>query len=461
MKLKSIAELNIKRANRMIAAFLAVVAAFLIAAPAFTTRAAGAFDEKIKLYHWKRVYTQADIPVTGDHYFMLVWNANGEEYYSCDSTVSENIAWCNTTVVKRDIATFDDEFYTYTPCSAWTMQYADQDKGNNNIKRVRIKNPAGQYMHCNTKRDSAGVAQNTTMEWSDTKGDCISISTSECKGAYGSGTYKDHVQVFFNVSNGADAELIPLFNKDPSFLTMRQNTSCDLYDFVMYVATAETSNAIGDYTVTSGKTLQIPDTTILKPGCTLTVENGGVLSISGEFYNNGTINNKGTVILQKNARIVSMYGCVDDYPAAGSIYCEGTGTATSDLVIMSGAAIIQPSKSAVFDLENASVVNYGLIFAPDKIYLSSTSFDNKSGQGAVCTGYNLDVRRAPYSAIEFTGKNDGSLLGSNFTVSTIRTVNKQIPLMDHTYFKTGKSRVISAGSFDLFNSDDTSKVIYY
>ena len=460
MKLKSVAELNIKLANRMIAAFTAVVAVFLIAAPAFTTRAAGAFDEKITLYHWKRVYTQDDIPTGGDHYFMLVWNANGQEYYSCGSMVDENLAWCNMTSVYRDIATFDDEFYTYTPCGAWTLQYADRDTGNH-VKRVRIKNPAGQYMHCNTQRNSAGVAEKATMGWSDIKGDPISIATSECKGAYGSSTYKDHVQVFFNVSNGADAELIPLFNKDPSFLTMRQNTSCDLYDFVMYVATKETNNAIGDYTVTSGKTLQIPDTTILKPGCTLKVENGGTLSISGEFYNNGTINNKGTVILQKNARIVSMYGCADDYPAAGSIYCEGTGTATSDLIVMSGAAIIQPSKYAVFDLVNASVVNYGLIFAPDKIYLSSTSFDNKSGKGAVCTGYNLSVRRAPYSAIEFTGKNDGSLLGLNFTVSAIRTLNKQIPLMDNTYFKTGKSRVISAGSFDLFNSDDTSKVIYY
>ncbi len=103
-------------------------------------------------------------------------------------------------------------------------------------------------------------------------------------------------------------------------------------------------------------------------GNTVTIEKGGILSISGEFINNGTIiNNGGTIVIQKGGAIYPFLQGADTSLGCGALKCNG-----GDIIIEEGGALYtgmnialasdNVKRTAPFWLDNSStLINYGLL----------------------------------------------------------------------------------------------------
>ena len=118
-----------------------------------------------------------------------------------------------------------------------------------------------------------------------------------------------------------------------------------------------------DYLDTSGKE-QSQSGVILSGGDVITVEKGGVLSVSGDLINNGLIiNNGGTIIVQDGGSIFPFLQGDDEATlGCGGIQCNG-----GDIIIEEGGAIYSgmntgDGSQAYFYLDNSStLINYGVL----------------------------------------------------------------------------------------------------
>ena len=150
--------------------------------------------------------------------------------------------------------------------------------------------------------------------------------------------------------------------------------TCDIYfgETFRYSAVAE------DTTVGSGQVLSIAandyidakgneqsqNGVMLPVGKTITIEKGGILSISGDFINNGTIiNNGGTVLIQKGGNIFPFRtGSTPSKNGCGTIKCLG-----GDIIIKQGGALYAGLNDETGNLvpfyldENSTLINQGLL----------------------------------------------------------------------------------------------------
>lgn len=96
-------------------------------------------------------------------------------------------------------------------------------------------------------------------------------------------------------------------------------------NFTMYYAVEKTFSVIDrDYTVGKGSTMYANNNLMLLDGVNLTIAPGGILCVTGTFYNNGVIHNCGTVVINPGARIDSLHPAD---AASGQLNCYGGATA--------------------------------------------------------------------------------------------------------------------------------------
>ena len=108
----------------------------------------------------------------------------------------------------------------------------------------------------------------------------------------------------------------------------------------------------------------------LEPNVTVTVEEGGVLSVSGTLYNNGTIqNNGGTVLVQQDSSIEQF--CLGD-PSGGALRCDG-----GDLVILSGGRVTTNSLGMY---HGATCTNFGVLVNASRFtqFETGATIDNRA-----------------------------------------------------------------------------------
>ena len=155
-------------------------------------------------------------------------------------------------------------------------------------------------------------------------------------------------------------------------------------EFAMYIGTKETLSAItSDITIASGQVASFNDYVYVKPDVTITIEKGGVLSVSGTLFNNGAIlNNGGDIVVQKNA-VIDQLNIADK--AGGVIACDG-----GDIVIFSGGFVsVGKTEKFVsadtdygygFVLRNGSTcVNFGTLVVGSSGYvISGSTLDNRA-----------------------------------------------------------------------------------
>ena len=143
-----------------------------------------------------------------------------------------------------------------------------------------------------------------------------------------------------------------------------------------------------DFSVQNGQVTNLDKATAIGSNCTITVKNGGTLTVDGWLLNNGTIKVEegGTLYVQDNA-------CVNRYN--GKSVPSGGGAIISNGVIIVGenAKLIGGGATGIQLLEGSHLVNYGCVASENfKISLDHT-LENRN-QGFVLYGEGNGVLRA-------------------------------------------------------------------
>ena len=160
----------------------------------------------------------------------------------------------------------------------------------------------------------------------------------------------------------------------------------------MYIGTEITYNVINtDYTVQKGQVLNLDGDIRIGDGKTITVEEGAVLSINGNIFNNGHIYNKGgTILVQSN-------GCIQSYLPKDKNDYGGIGLDGGDLVIRAGGRVM--TGVTKYDdrwgnglkLQNgASIINQGTLITSGNVNVSSGSTLENRKSGTILLGYRMN-----------------------------------------------------------------------
>ena len=167
-----------------------------------------------------------------------------------------------------------------------------------------------------------------------------------------------------------------------------------------------------DFTVAKGQVVTMDGPVIIGTDCTVTVEDGGVLSCAGWVINAGEILVKpgGTLLLQDQETATGdwSYGAITNMgvnPGAncGRIACDGK------MIIMRDCKLCGAGLYGLEFGEGAQVVNYGQIISENLKCKSNYTIENRGpdsavygGWGVTDGGYNLPRERVYGSS--FTGK---------------------------------------------------------
>ena len=149
----------------------------------------------------------------------------------------------------------------------------------------------------------------------------------------------------------------------------------------------------------------------LAPGYTLTVKDGGILSIAGGLYNDGTIRVEkgGTLIVQEGAFIMPQ----NTGQKTGSIVCDG-----GDVIIYSGGRVVCEGASGFKFAGDSS--RYGTVYNYGAIITSALTATGKArsfhNEGSVMLGYTINNQNAQ-------AFRDGALTisGGRLTVAGLKT----------------------------------------
>lgn len=131
---------------------------------------------------------------------------------------------------------------------------------------------------------------------------------------------------------------------------------------------------------------------ILPKGRTITVEKGGILSISGDFINNGTIiNNGGTILIQKGGTLFPFLQGTNPYEdGCGTLKCNA-----GDIIVEEGGNLYAGLNCAMTDGttravapfwldNNSTLVNYGVVCCGEMRLGSAAVVENR-GDGKIYT----------------------------------------------------------------------------
>lgn len=183
------------------------------------------------------------------------------------------------------------------------------------------------------------------------------------------------------------------------------------YQFKVYCGVPQLINFVNDdFRVQSGQTVTLEGPLCINKGHKITVEDGGVLSLTGWIMNNGSIEVQpgGTIVVQHRETADGDYqeGLVGPLglPAGsenGCIRCDGT------MVVESNATVIGAGKYGLQFGESADVVNYGTLAAENFEVYRDHTIDNRGYASRVFCGWGLKGTGYGLTRV----KNDG---GSTF-----------------------------------------------
>lgn len=327
---------NIKR--RSLSALLALVMCLSLVPAAnadFQGGMKGNAYNTITVYKWHRVHNQDTLPPEGQKVpVLLMWKGKYEDssdkneymfylYQDLGGTDSyhahgEDALMGRTfDANKYEVQPFNtnsdyDVFYTLDKLSNIEVKMnSGRDKSNQNAKYGKIW-----FNNYIIKGDGDfdwggyGAEDASRTNWS--------FYTKELNGKYAAPcTDETPLQIYYERGGWYDTGI----RHSGQWVYAFEDDTYSFGSFAMYWGEKITISAITeDYTVHSGMVMNVDNGVLLTDNHTITVMPGGVLSIEGQFYNNGTIQNYGTVILQPDACITSFLPKSGD---AGTIVNSG------------------------------------------------------------------------------------------------------------------------------------------
>lgn len=301
--------------------------------PALTTDTSAGFegnsnatDEALNLmtvYKWHRVQKQSDLPTdtTIKHPVLVMWKYGGKNYYCYDDGKSykKNKEDAIKGVVLEDTGYTPDPFnadasnntfFTPDKLTNITMRMTGGTDGKNeDAKKAKFW------------FNGSLITGYDDWDWEGNKDsasyDSWSIYTNDLDGEYHAPLSAEYPVQIYCEMKGKDTG----WRHSDDYAYDEESSTYSYGAFAMYWAEEIKVSAItAPYTIRSGMVMNVDNGVILKEGVTLTVMPGGVLSIEGQFYNNGTIRNYGTIVVQPNSCIT---GFLPQQEGAGSIINSG------------------------------------------------------------------------------------------------------------------------------------------
>lgn len=284
----------------------------------------------VEFYEWHRVSKQSDLPTSTyvTYPVLIMWQYDNVVYYGdggLDYKADYDGKW---DAFKGKAYPMDDPFYpnpfkekTENCTSFYTLDClthfsmrnrGSKDGSNGGAIQVRIFPAEGAVLD--------GYDDFDWNKGDSTNNDAWTVMTNDIsskKTKYVKGLNNGYVRIYHEVY-GEDVGF--MWTKDKLFGYEEDTYSYD--QFIMYWGEKRTYSAITDNIVVgSGMVMNIDDGVLIMDDVTVIVEPGGVLSVEGQLFNNGVIENHGTVILQKDACISSFIPSADN---AGQIICDGS-----------------------------------------------------------------------------------------------------------------------------------------
>lgn len=384
----------------------------------------------VTYYEWNRVKTKDDLPAEWDTHKwapLLIFDKKEKDgkttpyYFSAnkDDTVidDEETGYLHFNGVPcskiPELSGFPDTFFTsYNPTGMTCWRAWNDDDGENGDARVLYLSPSfrlgeagffAPYLVDYDKYDYFLEHGNSLVEgtkaskwwWTLVRANWSVITPDVYLKKYGA---DDEYEEKVNVDGGRVIMQLNLSGDDAVLDVNGESNKIEL-DFWksrdtywrMYIGTEITYNVINtDYTVQKGQMLNLDGDIRIGDGKTITVEEGAVLSINGNIFNNGHIYNKGgTILVQSN-------GCIQSYLPKDKNDYGGIGLDGGDLVIRAGGRVM--TGVTKYDdrwgnglkLQNgASIVNQGTLITSSNISVNEDCVVENRKDGAILVGYAM------------------------------------------------------------------------
>lgn len=176
---------------------------------------------------------------------------------------------------------------------------------------------------------------------------------------------------------------------------------------IYYAEKREVSFIQTSFRVQKGQVTNLDGPIVIGPNCTVTVEDGGMLSVSGWVVNNGEILVKpgGTLMVQEHeveTEEGKQYGAIttledDAGKASGRIACDGT------MIIMPNCKVQCGGKYGLSFGESAQCINYGAIIAENLDVYRDHTIEMRGGDSRVFAGYGCTSSGYILSRVAITG----------------------------------------------------------
>lgn len=332
-------------------------------------------DGVVDIWKWTRVRNQSDLPNTRptrtvgsrtetyDYALLLVYEHDGKNYIAnfapenrrTNSGVAmKDCFWLPAAPIPDNIDLSLNTFRTLeNPGHVFLRPTGEQDTDNNcKIYELYAEDRSDPVcLNFGALPDDWTGTVQCGFSFSDSRITYKYPGISFCSSDARSGCVSSNMFKLFHNISGITADYCLTTNSDGSVLCQRPGT-WSMTEFQVYIGVKEQWSAIrSDYTIRNGMVANYNGYIYLEPNVTVTVEEGGVLSVSGTLYNNGTIqNNGGTVLVQQDSSIEQF--CLGD-PRGGTLRCDG-----GDLVILSGGRVTTYSLDMY---HGATCTNFGVL----------------------------------------------------------------------------------------------------
>ncbi len=352
------------------------------AGAADTSKKSGA-NGTVDVWVWKRVDSQNDLPAKDVATPVLLTFKSGNTEYYVDGKKRNDVGSNQFEFIGQampDGAVVGDKtFRTTEDISNMTLTCTggtDTDNGNAKLFKIRLADSESDEYLALSSDEYFYTSSNSLVDGHRQQLAALTKNEADNKADVSDG----RVKLNCNISGSLD----PAFTFKGSTVMPDTFWRWGMGEFAMYIGTKETLSAItSDITISSGQVTSFNDYVYIQPGVTVTIEKGGVLSVSGTLFNNGAIlNNGGDIVVQKNAAIDQL-NIADK--AGGVIACDG-----GDLVIFSGGFVsVGKTEKFVsadtdygygFVLRNGSTcVNFGTLVVGSSGYvISGSTLDNRA-----------------------------------------------------------------------------------
>ena len=219
------------------------------------------------------------------------------------------------------------------------------------------------------------------------------------------------------------------FKVDGSTLYSQGNSTVgDGYEFEIFYAEPQiVSYLTSDFEVVNGQSSNLDGPIIIPEGRTITVKNGGVLSLKGWIINNGTIKVEegGTLLVQED----TMVSTTEEKAGKtnGRIACDGV------MIVAPGAKVQCGGVDGLKFGEGAQCVNYGALIAENLTVYTDHTIENRGSSSCVFAGWG--IQDTGFSTWQLT------IYGSTFTTMSTREKSRSISIPNLGVYGEGASRV--------------------